>query len=203
MSHDSTPLLCRCGCGLPLKRQNPSGMLPGHNRRVVDAEQTFWSKVDKDGPIPTHRPELGPCWQWTGAIVKDGYGSFGAHKRTERAHRYSWELHIGPIPKGLWVLHACDNPACVRPDHLFLGTARDNAVDMYRKKRDGFSTGRLRTSPHVGEANNLSKLTIADVRAIRVRLASGETITAVAKSLGLSRNCVSSIRSGRTWKHAA
>lgn len=97
----------------------------------------FWLKVNKNGPVPPHRPELGPCWLWTGARDRGGYGQFSG-----RAHRWSWLIHHGYRPgHGLFVCHHCDNPPCVRPDHLFLGTASDNARDMVAKGRQGRRVG--------------------------------------------------------------
>lgn len=96
----------------------------------ISPEDRFWQKVRKtDG-----------CWQWTGAITGFGYGvmtrgSEGAGNIL--THRFSWELHYGPVPDGLFVLHRCDNPLCVRPEHLFLGTKQDNAVDCAAKGRSG------------------------------------------------------------------
>jgi hypothetical protein len=90
---------------------------------VSDAERwyAFWKSVDKSGP----------CWIWTGHRNNRGYGTLGKNY----AHRYSYEKCCGPIPRGLCVLHRCDNPPCVRPDHLFLGTRKDNALDMSAKRR--------------------------------------------------------------------
>jgi hypothetical protein len=87
----------------------------------------FWRNVQK---TPT-------CWLWTGAYQKPGYGKIGDGSHSKYAHRVSWELQAGAIPHGLQVLHRCDNPQCVRPDHLFLGTQADNVADMYAKGRDG------------------------------------------------------------------
>lgn len=107
-----------------------------------NAVERFWAKVNKQGPVPAHRPELGPCWVWTGTVPKQpGYGRFNTGIKLAgrwvivNVHRYSWELHHGPVPAGLWVLHRCDNRPCVRPDHLFLGTATDNNRDMVAKGR--------------------------------------------------------------------
>jgi hypothetical protein len=98
---------------------------------MTDLEVRFWAKVDKSGD----------CWEWIGArTTPDGYGIItrgGPGRNMVTSNRLSWELHYGPIPDGLLVLHACDNRACVRPEHLMLGTYRANAVDAARKGRLG------------------------------------------------------------------
>jgi hypothetical protein len=98
----------------------------------------FWAQVDKNGPVPPHRPELGPCWVWTGSIsTATGYGSFHLSGRNHGAHRVAYLFTYGDIPAGLWVLHACDKRPCVRPDHLWLGTNSDNMKDAVQKGRAG------------------------------------------------------------------
>lgn len=89
----------------------------------------FWNNVEM---IPFH-----DCWEWSGATKSRGYGSLGVSstRRSEGAHRISWMIHYGIIPKGLCVCHKCDNPGCVKPDHLFLGTYKDNMLDCSRKGR--------------------------------------------------------------------
>lgn len=86
----------------------------------------------------------GECWPWNGSKDKDGYGYFKPNGKTVKAHRYSFEQYKGAIPEGMWVLHKCDNPSCVNPHHLFLGTPLDNVMDMDQKGRRRTMTERLR-----------------------------------------------------------
>ncbi len=107
--------------------------MTGPSRQIVVSEgatDRFWKKVDKTAN----------CWLWTASLASKGYGAFGMNGRWVFAHRYSWVLKNGAIPEGLLVLHSCDTPACVNPDHLFLGTGSDNMKDMARKAR-GYHIG--------------------------------------------------------------
>jgi hypothetical protein len=150
----------------------------------------FWSKVN-----------MGPeCWDWTGAMGPYGYGTFWdagkrQGKRTKRAHRVAWVHVYGDIPKGLLICHRCDNRRCVRPDHLFLGTHRDNTEDMVAKGR--FVLGRR---SH-GELNGSSKLVADQVMAIRRRYTRGEEGKAMAEEFGICQAHVSRIVLRKTWKH--
>lgn len=107
------------------------------------------------------------------------------------AHRRAWELYRGAVPEGMFVLHRCDTPLCVNPDHLFLGTHRDNMDDMKRKGR-----GRGRS----GEAHNMAKLDWPAVRAIRRRRRAGETLASLATSFGVCESTVSLVARGEIWK---
>ena len=129
------------------------------------------------------------CWLWTGGYNNDGYGHFNDRAGSPQflAHRYSWMHHRGPIPVGLQVLHKCDLPACVNPDHLFLGTRDDNMADM---------TAKGRASP--GEKCGTAKLREADVRAIR---ADRRKIREIAAAYGVTESSVSMIQNGKRWKH--
>lgn len=91
----------------------------------------FWSHVDKNGPVPAHRPELGPCWLWTGKPSAHGYGRY----RGIGAHRVALELTKGHLGDNRCSLHECDTRMCCRPDHLFEGTKRENNLDMIAKGR--------------------------------------------------------------------
>jgi hypothetical protein len=163
---------------------------------MPDDVPKFWSRVDKNGPIPAHCPELGRCWVWTRAkAVSNGYGIFGpAFKRVYRAHRFAWVVTHGEITPGLYVLHACDNPPCVRPTHLSLGTQRDNMRDCANK-------GRVRIDGPKGATHHSAKLTEDQVRAIRARAAAGEMQRSLAREFSVTDTVVSAIVRRRTWKH--
>lgn len=103
-------------------------------------EERFWSKVDKNGPIPWHRPHLGPCWIWTASKSPQGYGQFtfseGGRKRLWGSHRVAYVLTHGGFPTDKpYVCHHCDVPACVNPGHLYAGTASDNDQESRDKGR--------------------------------------------------------------------
>lgn len=138
--------------------------------------------------IPFH-----PCWEWTGRPMSNGYGRIdrgGARARgaTVSAHRAAWELYRGPIPTGFSVLHRCDNPLCVNPDHLFIGTALDNMRDKVAKGRSSF-----------GERNGIARLTNVQVREIRSRRDAGERACDLAQEFGVERSAVWRIMTGRNW----
>lgn len=103
-------------------------------------EERFWEKVDKNGPTISHMST--PCWLWTASKDGGGYGFIGlGNGKLGKAHKVSWELHNGPIPHGQCVLHRCDFPECSNPEHLFLGTQKDNAEDREKKGRGNRPSG--------------------------------------------------------------
>lgn len=159
--------------------------------RLPIAER-FWPKVNKYGPVPTHVPELDPCWEWTGAKLKAGYGLIGteSHRRPALTHRLSWELHYGPIPDGLFVCHYCDNPSCVNPLHLFLGKNQDNVTDMVLKGRHGH-----------GVRYGHGKLNDAAVRELRLQAARGVPSSALADRFGITPGHARKIVRGDLWRH--
>ena len=115
------------------------GFQIGATVRAETTERKFWEKVNKLGPVPAHCPEIGNCWEWTGTLSRAGYGMLITLRKPVKAHRWSFSKYVGPIVNGNNVCHHCDNKKCIRPSHLFQGTARDNVHDCIRKGR--FTTG--------------------------------------------------------------
>lgn len=141
-------------------------------------EQRFWSKVDKTGD----------CWLWSGGTFNGGYGSLYEHgSGSIRAHVFSYKTFVGTIPPGMHVLHRCDNPPCVRPEHLFLGSNADNVADKVAKGRQ----------PR-GESMGSARLTSDQV--IQIMQAEGPQ-RAIAKRFGVAQKTVSAIKTGTTWGH--
>lgn len=165
----------------------------------------FWKKVDFDGPV---HPVCGQCWQWSAGRFTTGYGQLYTTTKNWHAHRFSWILHNGPVPAGLWVLHKCDNRACVNPSHLFLGTVADNSADMVNKGRQasGRRNGRW-TKPEStrrGAMHGMAKLTEEDVKRIRslyIYRCSEFGSTGLAKMFGVSQHLIMCIVKRRNWKH--
>ncbi len=151
-------------------------------------EIRFWKHVQKTDQ----------CWNWTSTKLPAGYGMIKADRSRKNlyAHRVSWEIHNGSIPDGLFVLHDCDNPSCVRPDHLFLGTQLDNMQDCVSKGR---LSGCIEVSWH-GEDNPRAKLTSDTAREIRLSAAS---LSSLAKTFGVSKGTIWKVRSGYTWNEDA
>jgi predicted XRE-type DNA-binding protein len=150
----------------------------------------FWSKVDQSGD----------CWIWTGKLHRDdgwGYGRFYVHTQegtiTVKVHRLAYMITYGDIPSGLCVCHRCDNPRCIRPDHLFLGTNLDNIQDMVQKGRQAR-----------GERNGLSRFTSEQVRSMRHlytvdRMRQAE----IARVFGVDRRTVNRIVRYQLWRDVA
>ena len=129
------------------------------------------------------------CWEWTGAKDDKGYGLFWLKGSAKRAHRLMVEMHTGLKPEGAVILHSCDNPSCVNPEHLSVGTQRDNVLDMHTK---------CRAASKVGTLNGASKLDEATVLAIK---SSCDGHTALGRRYGVSKTTIMRIRSGKSWSH--
>jgi hypothetical protein len=193
-------MYCECGCGQKTllargdqpeyRKGDPLPFVRGHRQRVFpkveQPESRFWDKVEKtDG-----------CWEWTASRDRYGYGDFryGPERgcKRVRAHRFAYEIHNGSIPDGLHVLHRCDNPPCVNPDHLFVGSNADNMADKTTKGR---ATG---AAP--GPEHHLTHLTDDDVENIRA-LRPGHTLKFIGDLFGMTPSNVSHIVNRKTWRH--
>jgi hypothetical protein len=133
------------------------------------------------------------CWNWTLGKSK-GYGAINYMGRVWAAHRVAYELAKGPIPAGLSVCHSCDNPACINPNHLFVGTHRDNMLDKERKGRANHVGAR-------GVRNANSILTEKDVIAMRQAYVRGVRAADIAARFGMARSAVNDVVNGRSWQH--
>lgn len=185
--------------------------------------EAFWGKVDKDNS--NHFYENERCWIWIAYCNLKGYGVMRLGIKTELAHRVSWIIAHGEIPDNLDVLHHCDNPRCIRPSHIWLGTHQENMRDMMMKGRGNQLSGdnhparlhpetRARGDTHFsrlhpeklarGENNGSSKLTWEQVREIRRRYApwgrGGDNSTTLAKEFGVSHVNILDIVKNVTWR---
>lgn len=210
--------------------------IPGTRRQIRELVDRFLAK--------TVQAENG-CIEWTGCIMTNGYGAIQANGEKRGAHRVAYELFVGEIPCGMFVCHKCDNKRCVNPEHLFVGSAKDNAQDRAKKGRGANQLGdkgpraKLIGNSRVeakhewlhstltgaevakrwgmteagmirafgprgrkkGEAVHGAKLTADDVRLIRARLASNETIASLAREFGIAWQQVKRIKIGESWRH--
>jgi hypothetical protein len=145
----------------------------------------FWDKVKRDSD--------NGCWEWTSAIgSKYGHGSFSLNGKPVYAHRLSWEIHNGSIPKGKIVCHHCDNPKCVNPKHLFMGTQRENVADMMRKGRHKPPPKKIR-EPKPGYFKKITAQQVEEIKGLRLM---GIKLSRIANQFGVSDSMVSRIASG-------
>lgn len=154
-------------------------------RKARDLKERFWEKVSFGFGEDA-------CWTWLGG-TRNGYGRIYCHENRSllSAHRLSWEFHNEKIPNGKKVLHYCDNPSCVNPNHLFLGTQADNVLDMCNKGRQ--------VGPKGSKAHT-SLLEFEDVRDIRFLRSSGDySYNQLASLFGVSKGCISGIINKRSW----
>lgn len=147
-------------------------------------EKRFWNFVAKTDY----------CWNWIGS-KNDGYGQIGLGSKLLRAHRFSYQLHNGEIPKGMFVCHKCDNRACVNPDHLWLGTNEENQKDMRMKHRDNYGS-------YNGEKHHKAKLVKENIPEIKKLYKSGKfTQQELAELFGVHQTVISYIILNKIWQH--
>lgn len=192
-----------------LRQHQPIPLLANKER------QRFCSKVDRASPHD--------CWPWIGSLYRTGYGNVRIRGKTYRSHRVAWAIAKGVIPAGLCVLHKCDNRACCNPEHLFLGSLKDNITDMYRKGRARPPTGKAhgsRTHPERLARGNRhgthtkpesiprgikrpgAKLTEYEVKQIRRLYAAGDiSHSHLAAQYGVCQQPIWCILVRRHWKH--
>lgn len=188
---------CHCGCGQKTKisptndkrygwvKGEPRHFLRGHCARKHPTARDFWSLVD--------RREQHACWAWLGDRSPDGYGKFRYKSKYALTHRLAYEFTNGPIPQGMLICHKCDNPSCVNPNHLFVGTYQDNVDDMIAKGRQ---------KKALGENAGRAKLTEVQVMEIRKRYAAGDATTvSLGVEYGVDASTIGSAVKRETWKH--
>lgn len=181
---------CHCGCGqktkLAPRNKTDKGWIKGEPMRFIaghgntgrpSKEQGFWEYVTPGAPDE--------CWLWQGTLDRSGYGQLGWKHKLWKAHRVSYEIHHGD-PGKLHVLHNCDNPACVNPNHLRLGTNTDNVIDMFNKNR-GYRKGKM--------------LTFDEVCSIRFHYDQGASKDILAQRHGVHPSTISNIVAYRTRKN--
>ena len=143
-------------------------------------KKCFWAFIRREAD----------CWIWSGCIDSHGYGCYG--KRKIGAHRLMWQLMRGPIPENLCVCHICDNPRCVNPDHLWLGTRSENTKDRHYKGR---------SKGPIGEAQHDAKLNYGIAEEIRaITSTHNATQREIAARFGVGQTTISNVVTGKRWK---
>ncbi len=143
----------------------------------------FYEKIEKQN---------NGCWYWKGGQDKRGYGNIWLNGKPEGVHRASYLIHKGEVPKGLCVCHSCDTPKCVNPDHLFLGTSKENRADMFKKGRQNIP---------FGDNHAYAKLTAWDIPIIRDTYKAGFLMREIGGYFGVNKNTVRDVIRGFTWAH--
>jgi hypothetical protein len=163
----------------------------------VPPEIRFWASVDRSGGDSA-------CWLWTGGRARGGYGRLWVNGKTTVAHRFSYELHNGPVTDGLVVMHRCDNPPCCNPAHLTVGTNADNTADMVAKGRaPKGNPDALEIARPLGEKHHNAKLTMQSAQEIvRLYQQGGSSMRSLADRYGVQAMSVCKVIHGKTWSAA-
>jgi len=174
-------------------------------KRAKEIKKKISSSLKKSKPpkdldyikekIQNYTKDKAGCWIWNGATTNFGHGRIKINNKTLSVHRISYEIHRGKIPNGLFVCHHCDNPTCINPKHLFLGTRSDNMKDAYNK-------GRIKIPCHHGEYAYQHILTEKDVKKIlKIKKEKKISEQELGKKFGVARNTINNIINNRNWKH--
>lgn len=185
---------CKCDCGNE-KIFRTGAIISGQAKScgcIDSIQRKNYDEHAKNKLLKSIEKKENGCWEWQKARHRQGYGHFAYKRKVCLAHRMSWILHNGPIDDSILVLHKCDNPPCCNPDHLFLGTDKDNFIDAVSK-------GRIKRCK--GEQHYYSKLTENDVLKIRQMASEGMLHEVIASEFNISKKYVSSISTRRNWKH--
>lgn len=176
-------------CEKHWKRIRTHGNLDIQKFQQIPIEAKFERAIDKNGASVT--PVGTPCWLWTEGVSPRGYGKVWWKGKTECSSRVAWMIYKGPIPDSMLVLHKCDTPSCVNPEHLFLGNHKINAADKVAK-------GRAHSGDHHGEKSGRAKLTETQVKAIR---SDPRRHGPVAHDYGVDPSTICDIRNRKLWAH--
>jgi hypothetical protein len=165
------------------KNRPPFWALATEEEKMIRYKKMFEEKViRKEG-----------CWGWKSFVTSSGYGSLGSRKNLVNAHRISWIIHNGSIPDNLWVLHKCNNPICTNPDHLYIGTPKDNTRDMILSGRAVYNQ----------QSSKNAKLTLDQAKEIKLLLATTELSQyEIAKKFNVGRGTVQDIKRNKMWRNA-
>jgi len=188
----SIPRFCSHEC------RGHTGFTPGGKFRLDNAtpEEKF-ERLKKSFEKNVIRKE--GCWDWKGSIAKGGYPVMTCRKQIgpDRGHRASWVIHKGAIPEGMYVCHTCDNPICTNPEHLWIGTHKENNDDKVRKCRQS----KLPPPYKRGSENGSAKLSDYQVKEIKKLIEKGLTSRDIGKQYGVSKTTILRIKRGENWKH--
>jgi hypothetical protein len=197
-------------------------------RTASPGPQRFMQRINKDGPVPTHVPHLGPCWVWQGAPNNSkGYGRVTVARKRYLAHRYAYQLWVGGLVAGMEIDHLCRNTGCVNPRHLEQVTPEEHKrrtdQGAYQRAKTHCPVGHQYTADNIrwsrqrrhckacgsngkglkGSNNGQSKLTEPIVREARARREAGEEVGALAMHYGVAQSVMSRALTGVTWSHVA